>query len=130
MSGQATLPTLATDPGHWSAFALLVLLVCKGLAFAVCLGAFRGGAVFPAVFLGAAAGVLAGTLFPGIGNVDGLAIGMAAGSAVIGLPVTSVLLTTLLLGDAAADLMPAIIVAAVTSFVLDELLTSRRPATT
>ena len=29
-----------------------------------------------------------------------------------------------------SGLMPAIIVAAVTSFVLDELLTSRRPATT
>jgi H+/Cl- antiporter ClcA len=128
MSGQATLSTLATNPEHWSAFALVLLLACKGLAFAVCIGVFRGGSVFPAVFLGAAAGVLAGMWFPGIGSLDGLAIGMAAGAAVIGLPVTSVLLTTLLLGDAATDLMPAIILAAVTSLVLDELLTSRRPA--
>jgi H+/Cl- antiporter ClcA len=125
MSGQATLPVLATDPGHWTGAALVALLLCKGVAFSVCLGTFRGGTVFPAVFLGAATGVLAGMWFPGIGTVDGLAIGMAAGAAVIGLPITAVLLTTLLLGDTAADLMPAIIIAAVTALVLDEMLTSR-----
>jgi len=128
MSGQATLPTLATNPGHWSAFALVMLLLCKGLAYALCIGVFRGGSVFPAVFLGAASGVLAGMVFPGIGSVDGLAIGMAAGAAVIGLPITSVLLTTLLLGDAATHLMPAIILAAVTAIVVEEMLTDRRPA--
>ena len=126
MSGQATLPELATHPGDWSATALVLLLICKGLAYAVCIGAFRGGSVFPAVFMGAASGVLASMWFPGIGAVDGLAIGMAAGAAVIGLPITSVLLVTLLLGDAATDLMPAIILAAVTALVLNEMLTTRR----
>ena len=125
MSGQATLPALATHPGDWSAAALVLLLACKGLAYAVCIGVFRGGSVFPAVFLGAASGVLASMWFPGIGTVDGLAIGMAAGAAVIGLPITSVLLVTLLLGDAAVDLMPAIILAAVTALVLNEMLTTR-----
>jgi H+/Cl- antiporter ClcA len=130
MSGQATLPALATHPEAWSAAALVLLVVCKGLAYAVCIGAFRGGSVFPAVFLGAAFGVLAGLWFPGVGTVDGLAIGMAAGAAVIGLPITSVLLVTLLLGSAATDLMPAIILAAVTALVLNEMLTSRRSTPT
>jgi H+/Cl- antiporter ClcA len=128
LSGQATLATLGQRPEEWSAGALMLLLLCKGLAYAVCIGAFRGGPVFPAVFLGAAAGVLAGTWVPGIGLVAGLGIGMAAGAAAATrLPVTSILLVVLLLGDAAVDLMPVIILAAVTALVVDEML-STRPA--
>ena len=65
LSGQVTLATLATDPGAWSTGALVMLLLCKGLAYSVCLGAFRGGPVFPAVFLGATFGHLASTSSPG-----------------------------------------------------------------
>ncbi|MGH8827451.1 MAG: chloride channel protein [Jiangellaceae bacterium] len=127
LSGQATLATLATHPGEWSAGALALLLVCKGLAYAVCLGAFRGGPVFPAVFLGAAFGVLASMLVPSIGTVPGLAIGMAAGvAAVTRLPVTTVVLVVLLLGDAVTNEMPVIILAAVTALIVEEMLTSRR----
>lgn len=127
LSGQAALETLATDPGDWSAGALALLLVCKGFAYALCLGAFRGGPVFPAVFLGAACGVLADMLVPSIGTVPGLAIGMAAGvAAVTRLPVTSVVLVVLLLGDAAINEMPVIILAAVTALIVEEMLTSRR----
>jgi H+/Cl- antiporter ClcA len=128
LSGQATLPALAADPGAWSAGALMALLVFKGLAYAVCLGTFRGGPAFPAIFLGAAFGVLASVWVPSIGTVPGLAIGMAAGAAVIGLPVTSVVLVVLLLGDAAASQMPIVILAAVTALVVGELLTSPRAA--
>jgi hypothetical protein len=35
LSGQATLTTLATDPGAWSTGALLALLVCKGFSSAL-----------------------------------------------------------------------------------------------
>ncbi|MBB5957196.1 H+/Cl- antiporter ClcA [Saccharothrix tamanrassetensis] len=122
LSGQGLLPTLATQPGQWSTGALVTLLLCKGLAYAVCLGAFRGGPVFPAIFIGAAFGVLASSLVPGIGTVPGLAIGMAAGAAVTRLPVTSVVLVVLLLGDAAAGQVPVVILAAVTAMVVDELL--------
>lgn len=65
---------------------------------------------------------------PSIGTVSGLAIGMAAGVAVTGLPVTSVVLVVLLLGDAATSQMPVIILAAVTALVVEEMLTSPRPA--
>ena len=131
MSGQATLATLGTRPDDWTTGALVLLLVCKGIAYAVCLGAFRGGPAFPAIFLGGAFGILASTLLPGVGSVAGLAIGMAAGVAVTRLLVTSVLLVTLLLGEAATDLMPAVILAAVIALIVDEMLTSRqtRPAT-
>ena len=125
LSGQATLPLLAAEPEAWSTGALLALLVCKGLAYALSIGVFRGGPVFPAIFLGAAIGVVASTWLPGLGLVPALAIGMAAGMAVTGLPVTSVVLVVLLLGDAAASQMPVVILATVTALVVEELLRSR-----
>ncbi len=125
LSGQATLGALASSPQSWTEGALVALVVCKGLAYAVCLGVFRGGPVFPAILLGAAVGVLAAALFPGVGVVPALAMGMAAGVAVTRLPITGVVLVALLLGDAATSLMPVIILAAAGAFVVDELLTTR-----
>lgn len=125
LSGQATLGTLAEHPDRWSAGALILLLGCKGIGYAVCLGAFRGGLIFPAVFLGTAAGVLASVVLPGIGSLAGVAIGMAAGTAATRLPVTGILLVVLLMGDAAASQMPVIILSGVTALVIDELLTTR-----
>jgi H+/Cl- antiporter ClcA len=70
---------------------------------------------------------LASTFVPGIEPTAGLAMGMAAGATVTRLPVTSILIVVLLLGDAAIQLMPVVIIAAVTALVIDEGLTSRRP---
>ena len=128
LSGQQTLPVLATDPGAWSTGALFALVAFKAVAYGVSLGAFRGGAVFPAVLLGAACGVLASTLAPGLTLLPGLAIGMGAGAAVIGLPVTSVVLVVLLLGDAAVSQMPVVILAVVTAMVVEERLSTWFPA--
>ena len=51
------------DPGlvgEDSARIVIVLLAAKALAYAVCLGCgFRGGPVFPAIFLGVAVAMLA-----------------------------------------------------------------------
>lgn len=124
MSGQATLAVLGADPESWTTGALLLLVVLKGIAYAVCIGTFRGGPVFPALFLGGAMGVLASMWIPGVSSVAGLAIGMAAGIAITRLVVTSILLVVLLLGDAATNLMPVIILAAVTALIMEELLTN------
>jgi H+/Cl- antiporter ClcA len=132
LSGQATLGTLASDPGAWSTGSLVVLLLCKSVAYAMCLGVFRGGPAFPAIFIGAVFGVLAAAVLPGIGVVPGLAIGMAAGVAVIGLPITSVVLVALLLGDAATSQVPVVILGVVVAMVGHELLvhsTTARPTT-
>ena len=128
LSGQATLPLLATDPAAWSTGALIALVVGKALAYGLCLGAFRGGPAFPAIMIGAAFGVLASTLAPGLGVLPGVAIGMGAGVAVIGLPVSSVILVVLLLGDAAASQMPVVILAVVAAMVVEERLSSWFPA--
>jgi H+/Cl- antiporter ClcA len=124
MSGQAALPGLVTQT--WPVGVLLLLLLCKGAAYALCLGAFRGGPTFPAIFLGGVAGVLAGHV-PGLGTVPGMAICMAAGMvAIVRLPVTSALLVVLLLGPAATSQMPVVLVATVTALVIAEVLDRRR----
>ena len=126
LSGQATLPVLAGEPDAWSTGALVALLGFKAVAYAACLGTFRGGRpAFPALFLGAGAGVLASSVVPGISLVPALAIGMAAGVAIIGLPVTSVALVVLLLGEAATSQMPVVIIAVVAALVVQELLSTR-----
>jgi len=125
LSGQATLSVLAAHPEAWSTGALSMLLICKCLAYGVCIGVFRGGPVFPAIFIGAVVGLLAVAVIPNIQTVPGLAIGMAAGVAVTRLPVTGTLLVTLLLGDAASDLMPVLILASVAAFVGEEYLSGR-----
>lgn len=124
LSGQATLVALGKDPGAWSMEVLVALLLFKGMAYAVCLGTFRGGPVFPALMLGATLGIIASSLVPGLDNTSGIAIGMAAGAAITKLPVSSALLVVLLLGEAAAELMPVVILAVVTALVIDELLPS------
>ncbi|MFJ3653787.1 chloride channel protein [Streptomyces nigra] len=119
-SGQATLAGLAQDPHAWGVGALIAVLLCKGAAYALCLGSLRGGPIFPALFLGAAAGVLVAPL-PGLGVVPGLAAGMAAaGGAALRLPVSSAVLVVLLLGQ--AEMTPVVLLAAVVGFATVELL--------
>lgn len=116
-SGQAALPALVTGSGSYSAGTLVLLLVCKGLAYAVCLGSFRGGPIFPAMFLGAAGG-LALSHLPGLEPVAGAAMGIGALCVVmLGFPLVSVLLATLLLMSDGLDVMPLVIVAVVVAYV-------------
>ncbi len=61
-SGQDQLPGLVSQAGTWSLAGLAWLVVFKGLAYSLSLGSFRGGPVFPALFLGAAAGIMASHL--------------------------------------------------------------------
>ncbi|MFF3564223.1 chloride channel protein [Streptomyces sp. NPDC002574] len=120
LSGQSTLPQLASDPHTWPVTALVAVLVFKSLAYALSLGSLRGGPIFPALFLGGACGVLAAPL-PGFGLVPAMAAGMAAScAAAMRLPVSTVLLVVLLLGN--AETVPVVVLAAVVAFVTTELL--------
>ncbi|MEU9608027.1 chloride channel protein [Streptomyces sp. NPDC048057] len=122
LSGQATLGALAADPHAWSVAALVVLVVCKGLAWGIALGALRGGPIFPAVLLGAALGIACAGL-PGMGATPGLALGVSAATAVVTrLPVTSAVLAALLMGPDATNQMPLIAVASVVGFLTAELV--------
>jgi H+/Cl- antiporter ClcA len=117
-SGQAALPSLITNAATWSVGALALLIVAKSLAYALSLSAFRGGPVFPGMFIGGAVGVLASHL-PGMSLVPAVGIGIGAMCAtMLRLPFTSVLLATLLLTSDGLAIMPLVIVAVVISYVV------------
>jgi hypothetical protein len=125
-SGQDQLPGLVSQAGTWSLAALIWLLVFKGLAYGLSLGSYRGGPTFPALFLGAAAGIMASHL-PGFPIQVGVAVGMgAAVVAVLRLPLSAVVLATLLTSHAGSNVEPLIIVGVVVAYIIT-LLLSRSP---
>ena len=116
-SGQEALPELVGDAGSWSVGALLLLLAFKGLAWSVSLGSFRGGPTFPALFVGAAAGILASHL-PGFAETGAIGVGMGAGIvSVLRLPLAAVVLSTLLVSQGGAGAGPLIIVGVVVAYL-------------
>lgn len=122
-SGQSALPQLLLQNSSYTAGTLTLLIACKGLAYCVSLSAFRGGPIFPAMFLGAAVG-LAVSHLPGLPAISGAAMGIGAMSvALLRLPLTSVLLATLLLGSDGVTVMPLVIVAVVVCHVTASRLT-------
>jgi len=117
-SGQDALGPLLTQSGTYTAGALVLLVACKGLAYAVALATFRGGPIFPSLFIGAAGGIALSHL-PGLPAVAGAAMGIGAMCAVmLGFPLTAVLLTTLLLGKDGMTVVPLVIVSVVVAYVL------------
>jgi hypothetical protein len=122
-SGQQALGPLVDGAAGWSVGALLLLVACKGLAYALSLSSFRGGSVFPAMFIGAAGGMAASGL-PGLELVPAVAMGIGAMCTVmLSLPLTSTLLATLLLGADGLAVTPLVIVAVVVAFVTTAHLT-------
>ncbi|MCG6499260.1 chloride channel protein [Kitasatospora sp. A2-31] len=116
-SGQDALGPLLADSAGYTAATLVVLVVCKSLAYCASMSAFRGGPVFPAIFVGAAGG-LALSHLPGLGTTAGFAVGIGAMAvAMLKLPMTAVMLATLLLGTDGLTVMPLVIVAVVVSYV-------------
>lgn len=117
-SGQSALPTFVDQASSYSVGAVLMLLLCKGLAYSVSLSSFRGGPVFPAMFIGAAGGVAMSHL-PGLPLVPAVAMGIGAMSVtMLRLPLTSVLLATLLLASDGVAVTPLVIVAVVVAYVV------------
>ena len=130
-SGQDQLPGLVSQASTWSLSALTWLIVFKGIGYSLSLGSFRGGPTFPALFLGAAAGLLASHL-PGFPLQAGVAVGMGAATvAVLRLPLSAVVIATLLTTHGGPNLEPLIIVGVVVSYIVTLLLSAlanRSPA--
>ncbi|MDF2091002.1 chloride channel protein [Knoellia sp. 3-2P3] len=121
-SGQDALPDLVAQASSYSVGALILLAGCKMLAYGLSLSAFRGGPVFPAMFIGAVLGIAASGL-PGLDLAP--AIGMGIGAmccAMLRLPLTSTLLATLLLGVDGVAVTPQVVVAVAVAFVLTSVL--------
>lgn len=116
-SGQNELPALVQHAATWSVGVVVLLLVCKGFAYSASLSGFRGGPIFPGMFLGAALGIAMSHL-PGLPMIAGVGIGIGAmTTAMLGLPLVSVLLPSLLLAADGIAMMPLIIVGVVASYI-------------
>ncbi|MGA2474092.1 MAG: chloride channel protein [Acidimicrobiales bacterium] len=117
-SGQSALPSLVQQAAGWTVGALLLLLICKGLAYAISLSSFRGGPIFPSMFIGAAGGIALSHV-GGLPMIAGAAMGVGAMIAgALKMPFTAVLLPSLLFVSDAVTLMPLVIVAVVVSYVI------------
>ncbi|MGS0686620.1 chloride channel protein [Nakamurella sp. GG22] len=126
-SGQDALPELVADAAEYSVGALILLVACKGLAYGLSLSAFRGGPVFPAMFIGAALGIAVSGL-PGMSLAPAIGMGIGAMCAtMLRLPLTSTLLATLLLGADGVSVTPQVIVAVVVAFVVSSVLPQPGP---
>lgn len=120
-SGQTSIPAVVSLT---TISALVVLLVAKGMAYVISLASgFRGGPIFPALFLGiglAAFAVELLDLSPTLAIAIGAAAGMAAQTRLV---VTSMLFAALLVGSSGADAITPVVLATVaaylTAFALD-----------
>ena len=116
-SGQTALGPLIEHASHYTAGALVLLVACKGLGYSLSMSSFRGGPVFPSLLLGAVGGIALSHL-PGLPLIPAAAMGMGAMSAVmLRLPLTSVLLATLLLFSDGLAVMPLVVVAVVVAYL-------------
>jgi hypothetical protein len=101
-----------------------LLIVFKGLGYSLSLGAFRGGPTFPAIFLGAAGGIMASHL-PGFPMAAGVAVGIGTGTvAILRLPLSAVVVATLLTGSAGAGVTPLVIIGVVVAYLATLWLSS------
>jgi H+/Cl- antiporter ClcA len=125
-SGQASVPALADST---STKIILVLFVGKALGYLISLGCgFRGGPVFPAIFLGIAVATFAHAWFdvsPTLAVAAGSAGGMAAATRLL---ITPALFAALLVGPAGRDAIPAAVLAAVAGWLTVHLLDQRAAA--
>lgn len=114
-SGQSSVPALAAQR---SSALVLVLLLAKAAGYAVSLGCgYRGGPVFPAIFLGVALATFAVDWF-GVSTTLAVAVGTAAGmAATTRLLLTPIVFAALLVGHNGIDATPAAVLAAVAAWL-------------
>jgi H+/Cl- antiporter ClcA len=124
-SGQASVPA---EVAQTSAATLLVLLIAKALCYSICLGnGFRGGPVFPAIFIGVAVASFAHIWFsssPTWAIAVGTGAGMAAGT---GLIFSALLFALLIVGKSGVDAMPAVVFAVAAAWLAAKAIRQRFP---
>ena len=127
-SGSKALTPVVDQAGTLPASTLWWLLVLKGVAWSLSMGAFRGGGVFPAIFLGTVGGLLAERL-PGLPQGAGVAIVMAAAIvSVLRLPLSSVVLATGLVSGAGAASTTLVVISVVVAYISIDRIFDRRGA--
>jgi H+/Cl- antiporter ClcA len=124
-SGESAVNGLVAGSASWSLSALALLIAFKGLAYGISLGSFRGGPAFPAIFLGTAGGLMAAQL-PGFEMTPAVAVGVGAATvAVLRLPLSAVVLATLLTAKAGVGTGPLIILGVVVAYLTISFISPR-----
>jgi len=122
-SGQSAIPAVIAET---STGVVLVLLLAKAVAYVVSLACgFRGGPIFPAVFLGIGLATLRVVWFgtsPTVAIATGAAAGMAAQTRLL---LTSILFGALLVGSQGVNAVPAAVVAAAAAWMATKTLDLR-----
>lgn len=125
-SGQTSIVPLVAE----GSFGIVVLLiVAKSLAYMICLACgFRGGPVFPAIFIGIGLAMLAVVAFD-VSPTLAVAIGSAAGmAAALRLLFAPLILAALLTGTQGIDTAPAAVLAASAAWLVATALARRAEA--
>jgi H+/Cl- antiporter ClcA len=127
-SGQSAIPDLIAEG---STGIVLVLLLAKSLGYAISMGAgFRGGPVFPAIFMGIAFATFGCVWFdtsPTLAVATGAAAGMAATTRLI---LTPIVFAALLVGKDGTDAVPAAVLAAAAAWMTITALSRERETAT
>ncbi len=125
-SGQEAMNTVVKDAAALAIGTIALIVVFKGFAWAVSLGAARGGPTFPAIFMGIVGGLLASHL-PGLSETP--AVGVLVGAMVVSvlrLPLSAIVIA-LIVSRAGAGVSPLIIVGVVVAYITVLLIDARRP---
>ena len=124
-SGQEAMGPLVQSAATLSSGTVGFLFIFKALAWAVSLGAFRGGPIFPGMFVGLVGG-LGVAMVLGLPVTPAVAVGMAAMVvSILRLPLSAVILT-MVVTQAGLESSPLIILSVVVAYILTELLEARR----
>ncbi len=123
-SGQEAMGTIVQQAAGLSVATLALLIVLKGLAWGVSLGAARGGPTFPALFLGIVGGLLAAHL-PEFSETPAVAVLMGAMCvSVLRLPLSSIVIAILVSG-VGLGATPLVIVGVVVAYLATVGLSAR-----
>jgi H+/Cl- antiporter ClcA len=126
-SGQNQLLEIIHNPAAFGIGLLLLMMLVKALLTSTSFATgFEGGPVFPLLFIGGTLGLALSEILTFIPQGVGVTAGMArVACAVFPLPLTIALLLGLLGGQ--TDLLPVIVIGAVTGFIVSKALTPLLP---
>ncbi|MFI5405657.1 MAG: chloride channel protein [Nitrososphaerales archaeon] len=126
-SGQNQLLQIIHNPAAFGIGLLLIMVVVKALLTSTSLTTgFEGGPIFPLFFIGGCLGLAISKGLTFIPEGVGVTVGMAAvACAVFPLPLTVALLLGLMGGQ--TDLLPVIVIGAVTGFLISKAITPLLP---
>jgi H+/Cl- antiporter ClcA len=116
-SGSSALVPLVDQAATLSLGTIALLLLLKGIAWSISMGSFRGGAVFPAIFMGTVGGFLASHL-PGLPDGAAVAVVMAASvTAILRLPLSSVVIAAGLTASTGPEALTLVVISVVVAHV-------------